>query len=115
MAQAPGGSPPWLVVSPETDFPKLRPASNSMMADTYSHGFVAGGEDRHTIQSQRHRCVSTRGLRHLPMKEEIKMPLCLPLVPYSFLVSAIVVDVLIDLLLSYKIKEIRSRGTLICQ
>lgn len=44
---------------PETCFPKLRPASNSMMADTYGHGFVAGGEDRHTIQSQRHRRVST--------------------------------------------------------
>lgn len=43
----------------ETYFPKLRPASNSMMADAHSHGFVTDGEDRHTIQCQRHRCVST--------------------------------------------------------
>lgn len=45
------------------------------------------------------------------------MSLCPPLVPYSFVVSAVVVDVLSDLLLSYKKKkkEIRGRGTLICQ
>ena len=29
---------------PETYFPSLRPASNSGMADTYRHDFVAGGK-----------------------------------------------------------------------
>lgn len=39
---------------PETYSPSLRPARDSGMADTYSHGFVAGGEDKHAIQPQRH-------------------------------------------------------------
>lgn len=38
---------------PETYFPNLRPASNSVMAVAHSPGFVAGGEERHTVPSQR--------------------------------------------------------------
>lgn len=97
MAQTPGGSPPWLVVSLKR-IPKLETGQESCDGRYVAVAFGLVGKTDMEFSSTG-LCGVPTCVRHPAMKEEMKMSLSLPLSSLEFCGFFSVVDLHVALLL----------------